>query len=507
MANRAITDDFTTDPWWWEAARPRSSEDAALPDSTDVLVVGAGYTGLSAALTLAQAGREVLVLDRLMPGEAASSRNAGFVGRSLLGGFSQMAEKLGLAETVTLHRGAEEAYDFVVDLMKRLSIACHLVHRGRVLPVWNQAQYDETAADFERQRQHLRIEGGMLSEQELSQELRISGARGALLIENTSSVHPGMYHAGLRRAVEAAGARVAGNCAVTRLARQAGGFDVHTERGTLRTNEVVVATNAYTGGLTPWIRRRLVRSTTTLAACEPRDPALLKSLLPGDRTYVDYSRYQFNYWRIAPDSPSRLLLGGQTGLLFKRPEEIALRLQADLERIFPELAGTRFSISGVETWPSPWIASRTWVRTRACTSRSAATERGSRWAPGSGTRSPSSFSATRAAPRPTTVAGSPSPQASSVFRGSCRSSRPGHAGRTGAAPPPRGTEPQATGTGSTPPLGWFLSALDRASGAYSRTSCSGRLQSRARATTRSTSSFSISRWSTSRRAAASMAAP
>ena len=343
MANRAITDDFTTDPWWWEAARPRSSEDAALPDSTDVLVVGAGYTGLSAALTLAQAGREVLVLDRLMPGEAASSRNAGFVGRSLLGGFSQMAEKLGLAETVTLHRGAEEAYDFVVDLMKRLSIACHLVHRGRVLPVWNQAQNDETAADFERQRQHLRIEGGMLSEQELSQELRISGARGALLIENTSSVHPGMYHAGLRRAVEAAGARVAGNCAVTRLARQAGGFDVHTERGTLRTNEVVVATNAYTGGLTPWIRRRLVRSTTTLAACEPRDPALLKSLLPGDRTYVDYSRYQFNYWRIAPDSPSRLLLGGQTGLLFKRPEEIALRLQADLERIFPELAGTRFS--------------------------------------------------------------------------------------------------------------------------------------------------------------------
>ena len=342
-AKRAITDDFTTDPWWWEAVRPWSSGDAPLPGSVDVLVVGAGYTGLSAALTLAEAGREVLVLDRLMPGEAASSRNAGFVGRSLLGGFSPMAQKLGVPETVTLHRGAEEAYDFVVDLMGRLSIDCHLVHRGRLLPVWNQAQYDETAADFERQRRHLRVEGGMLSEEELSQELRVSGARGALLVENTSSVHPGMYHAGLRRAAEAAGARVAGGCAVTKLTRETGGFAVRTERGAPRAREVVIATNAYTGGLTPWFRRRLVRSLATMAACEAKDPALLKSLMPAGRTYIDYSRHQFNYWRIAPDAPSRLLFGGQTGLMFKGPEEIAHRLQADLERIFPQLEGTRFS--------------------------------------------------------------------------------------------------------------------------------------------------------------------
>ena len=106
---------------------------------------------------------------------------------------------------------------------------------------------------------------------------------------------------------------------------------------------MVISTNAYTGGVTPWFRRRLVRSHATMAACEARDPALLKSLIPGDRTYIDYSRYQFNFWRIAPDAPSRLLFGGQTGLMFKRPEEIALLLQADLERIFPQLAGTRFS--------------------------------------------------------------------------------------------------------------------------------------------------------------------
>ena len=134
-----------------------------------------------------------------------------------------------------------------------------------------------------------------------------------------------------------------GGCAVTKLAREAGGFAVRTDRGALRAQEVVIATNAYTGGLTPWFRRRLVRSHATMAACEAQDPALLKSLMPAERTYIDYSRYQFNFWRIAPDAPSRLLFGGQTGLMFKRPEEIALLLQADLERIFPPLAGTRFS--------------------------------------------------------------------------------------------------------------------------------------------------------------------
>lgn len=343
MTNEAITSDFTTRPWWWEAAPPRPTEHPDLPGFTEVLVVGAGYTGLSAALTLAEGGREVLVLDRLLPGEAASTRNAGFVGRSLLGGFSRMAERLGVDEAVTLHRGAEDAYDHVLGLVKRLAIDCRLSQRGRLIPVWNQAQYDETAADFERQQKHLRVEGGMLSAAELAQELRVPGARGALLIENTSSVHPGRYHAGLRRAAEKAGARVAGGCAVERIARDREAFRVRTSRGTLRAGVVVIATNAGTGGVTPWLRRRLVRCTACMATCEPRDPALLESLIPGDRTCVDYSRHQFNFWRVAPDAPGRLLFGGQTGLLFKRPEEIARLLQADLARVFPELAGTRFS--------------------------------------------------------------------------------------------------------------------------------------------------------------------
>ena len=87
MATHSVTDDFTTDPWWWEAARPMAPSDDPLPETAEVVIVGAGYTGLSAALTIAERGRQVAVLDSLAPGEGASSRNAGAVGRGLLAGF------------------------------------------------------------------------------------------------------------------------------------------------------------------------------------------------------------------------------------------------------------------------------------------------------------------------------------------------------------------------------------------------------------------------------------
>jgi len=343
MSNPAITSDFKTEPWWWEAARPTPTRTTRPPSTADVVVVGAGYTGLSSALTLARSGRNVTVIDALMPGEAASSRNAGLVGRALLGGFSKMSARLGLERTAQLTKGAEDAYDYTISLMNELKIECHLTHRGRLIPTWNQQQYDETAADFALQQQHLNIEGGMLSADELSQELRVKGASGALLVANTSTVHPAMYHRGLRAAVEAGGATIVGDCALENLTRTADNIEVMTSRGAIRTNNVVVATNGYTGGVTPWFRRRIVKSTAFMAACEPRDASLLKSLVPGQRPCVDYSRNMFNYWRLAPDDSNRLLFGGQTGYLFKSERDIARLLQVDLARVFPELEGTRFT--------------------------------------------------------------------------------------------------------------------------------------------------------------------
>ena len=350
MSSNAISDNFTTNPWWWEAAPRDTGLDTPLPDSVDVAIVGSGYTGLSAARTLARAGRDVVVLEADALGEGASSRNAGFVGRALLGGFSRIAEKQGLEQAVTLYRGAEDAYDYTIDLMESLQMKCHLVKRGRVLPVWNQAQYDATEAEFELQQRHLKVEGQMLSSDELAQELQVTDGYGALLISNTAAVHPGMYHSELLAAAQGSGAQTCGGARVDLIRHDRGGKTLHTARGNIKAKEVIIAANAYTGGETAWIRRRLVRSSAFMAATEPLEPALLTKLMPTQRTYVEYSRYMINFWRPAPDD-NRLLFGGQSGLLHKSNEEVAHRLQIDLKRVFPGLEGTRFS----HLWKG-WVA-------------------------------------------------------------------------------------------------------------------------------------------------------
>jgi glycine/D-amino acid oxidase-like deaminating enzyme len=342
MASSAITDDFTTNPWWWEAAPREFGLDEALPDSVDVAVVGSGYTGLSAARTLANAGRSVVVLEANALGEGASSRSAGFVGRALLGGFSQIAEQQGLDDAVTLYRGAEEAYDFTIDLMESLDMSCHLAKRGRILPVWNKEQYDATEVDFELQQRHLNIEGQMLSAEQLAQELNVTNAYGALLVTNTASVHPAMYHTELLAATRRAGVQTCAHARVDSIRHERAGKTLKTSRGDVRAKEVVIATNAYTGSETAWIRRRLIRTPGFMAATGSLAPSLLTKLMPSQRTYVEYGRNMMNFWRPAPDD-NRLLFGGQTGLLHKSNEEIARRLQMDLDRVFPELAATRFS--------------------------------------------------------------------------------------------------------------------------------------------------------------------
>lgn len=342
MTSSAITEGFSTDPWWWEAAPREVGQDEALPEAVDVAVVGSGYTGLSAARTLANAGRRVVVLETHALGEGASSRSAGLVGRALLGGFSKIAEQQGLHQAVSLYRGAEEAYDFTIDMMESNDMSCHLVKRGRVLPVWNQQQYDATAVDFHLQQQHLGVEGQMISADELAQELNVTGAYGALVITNTASVHPALYHSGLLEATRRSGAITCAHARVDAIRHERDGKTLQTTRGLVRAKEVVIATNAYTGSETAWIRRRLIRTPGWMGATERLESSLISKLMPSQRTYVEYSRNMINFWRPAPDD-NRLLFGGQTGLLHKSNEEIARRLQVDLKRVFPELSTTRFS--------------------------------------------------------------------------------------------------------------------------------------------------------------------
>ena len=118
-----------------------------LPPQVDVAIVGSGHTGLSAALTLARAGRSVAVFDAQDPGEGASSRNAGYVGRSLKHSFGSIREHEGLERAITVFRDMRAAFDYVLDLVQTEQIDCKLRQRGRFIAAQDQAQYDAMAGN------------------------------------------------------------------------------------------------------------------------------------------------------------------------------------------------------------------------------------------------------------------------------------------------------------------------------------------------------------------------
>lgn len=332
---------FKAEPYWWEAAPRRPRDDPVLPPRADVVVVGSGYTGLSAALTLARAGREVVVLDSGAPGSGASSRNAGYLGTALLAPFSQLLVKHGTEKAVAWYGQAKAAFDYTSGLIEHEQIRCDYDRCGRVYWAYTQAQLDGLERELDCLHRHLGKDGEILRGGRIAQE---SGSRlycGGLLLPETASLHPAFYHQGLLELAEAAGAKLVGHAAANDIQSISGGHRVTTPRGVVEARDVVVATNGYVGRETPWFRRRMLPVTAYMIATAPLDPDLVGHLVPGGRTHLD-ARTMFHYWRASPDG-TRILFGGRTGLDDRTPEAAARAHHAEMAQVFPELEGERIS--------------------------------------------------------------------------------------------------------------------------------------------------------------------
>ena len=125
--------DFKQQPYWWDAApRPKLPE-RELPKQVDVAIVGSGHTGLVAALTLARAGRHVAVFEAGDAGQGASSRNAGYVGRTLKHSFGKILERHGLERAKAVYRDMRAAFELVFEIVEQEQIDCRLIRSGRLI--------------------------------------------------------------------------------------------------------------------------------------------------------------------------------------------------------------------------------------------------------------------------------------------------------------------------------------------------------------------------------------
>lgn len=325
---------LVTDPYWWEAA-PRVERDAPLPPEADVAIVGAGFTGLSAALTLARAGRSVVVLEAGRPGEGASSRNGGMIGSGHRVGFAQASKEYGETMARDLLMEGQRALAFTGGLIEREGIACHYRRCGRFRGAWSPAHYEAMGAELETLRRETGLEAYLVPKSEVGREVATPHYHGGCVFPQHGGLHPGLFHSGLLEKAEAAGAQVAGRAAVTAIEADGSGKRLVTARGALRAGEVIVATNGYTRPGTPYLSRRLVPAASYIVATEEIGENRVKALIPGGRMIVE-TRSRHCYYRASPDG-RRIVLGARPALRDLDTRKTLPTMRRLLGHLFPDL--------------------------------------------------------------------------------------------------------------------------------------------------------------------------
>ncbi|WP_135467209.1 NAD(P)/FAD-dependent oxidoreductase [Crenalkalicoccus roseus] len=344
MSHPLFAPDFKARPWWWEAAEP-PDRDAPLPDRTGVAVVGGGYAGLSAALTLRRLGHEVAVLDAERIGWGASSRNGGHVSGGLKVPVAGLERAFGRERARQIVLAAAASFPFLEETIAREGIACDYVRCGRFTAAWSRRHYDALAARAEYLAEITGMPTEMVPRSRQREVLGSDHYHGGMKVAATGSLHPGKYARGLAAAAERAGATLVDQVRVRGIAPEGSGFRLRTERGELRADAVLVATNGYTldprGTALPWLARRLIPLNSYIIATEELPEGMIDRLFPGRRVISDTKRV-LNYFRPSPDG-KRVLWGGRASFRAATAEDTAPALHGYMAECFPELRSVRIT--------------------------------------------------------------------------------------------------------------------------------------------------------------------
>ncbi len=343
MNDALFTPDRKLAPYWWDRV-PRPVLDAAPPPATaDVVVIGSGYTGLHAALQTARGGRQTVVLDAEDAGWGCSTRNGGQISTSVKPGFAVLARRHGEQRAHDIIQDGQRSLAWIGEFIRAEGIDCDFGVVGRFHAAHNAVQFGNLVRAVAGQRKGLEVETEIVERSAQRAELGTDAYWGGVIYKQHASVDPARYHHGLLACVQRAGATVVPHCPVTAIEKDGDRFRVVTSRGTIAARNVVVATNGYTGPLTPWLQRRVIPIGSYMIATEPLSAELMARLMPKNRIVSDTRKVVF-YYRASPDR-RRILFGGRVSTAETDPAISGPKLHADMVKLFPELAGTRISHS------------------------------------------------------------------------------------------------------------------------------------------------------------------
>jgi len=329
-----------SDSLWSATANPAPAcPPLAGTAETGTAVIGGGYTGLSAALHLAEAGHPVTLLEAETPGWGASGRNGGQVNPGLKDDPDAIEARFGAragGRMVALSGGAGQR---VFDLIRRHGIRCDAVESG-----WIRAAHTPRARDAlhdaARQWQRRGADVAPLSAAEIAALIGTEAYCGGLIDRRGGNLHPLNYALGLAEAAQRAGAVLHGHSRALRLEKTADSYRITTSGGSLLADRVLLCTNGYTDGLAPPLARTVVPVRSVQVATEPLPDGILDTILPGRQAPSDSRRLLLYFRR---DAQGRFIMGGRGAYSDAGTQRQMEALRQVSEKVFPKLKGARWA--------------------------------------------------------------------------------------------------------------------------------------------------------------------
>ena len=314
-----------------------------LPKKTDVLIVGFGYTGLNAAIEIAKNGRSVCVIDKNDFGCGCSSKNGGQISNLLKPSLKKLTKKYGFQKAKLIRGEGVNSVEWLIDFIKNENFDCDLKREGRFHGAHTPVEFKKMVSESNDLKENEGIETQIIDKSDQKNEINSDLYHGGVVFPQHASLNAAKYHKDLIEKAIGLGVSVISNCEMVDFKKKLDEFSVLTNKGPLKANNLVVATNGYTSNVTPWLNKRNIPIGSYVIATEELPINYISSLFPTNRHITDTCRVVY-YFRPSPDR-KRIIFGGRVSSREISLSKSAPLLLKDLKRVFPDLPELKISHS------------------------------------------------------------------------------------------------------------------------------------------------------------------
>ncbi len=328
--------------YWHTTVKMPDEEHTAtpLPKTVDVAIIGSGFTGLSAARTLAKRGVKVAVLEAETIGWGASSRNGGMTLTGLKPSMRTVIKRYGRDLAKQLFQVSIDSVETVEQLVREENIDCGFKRYGHLYVASKPHHFNYFNEEVDFMAKEFNHNVRVVPLDELQAEIGSKKYFGGIVDEVSGGLNPAQYVAGLARAAENAGASLHARARVTSLTRRGTRFVIQTGRGSLEAENVLVGTSGYTGSSTKKLQRKIIPIGSFIIATEPLPDELASQLSPKNRMVFDSMHY-LNYFRLWEN---RMIFGGRAAFFPENKNTIsrsAQILRREMIRVYPQLSDVK----------------------------------------------------------------------------------------------------------------------------------------------------------------------